>query len=333
MNELVNIEEMLQTLESQDAAITNLKSELSERMKELESYKEQIESQKLEKSELLRQIQTISSEKSKLKSKVRELADRIIKMNQAASILKENENLIKQNSELKSEMMAMVKETDEKRKQLDDEYKLLNNEKRCLLMQRENLEELIEGRAEMKVSNKAAQFKRIYEKRWTIKQHYLKGLLAYGISVTVLEAVRSKIFVQDVGAFFRMIVNVFLFLIRKDFQLAVAVANVSENISGHMAERIMYWIIVCLICGISIVSVGLILKFISVKVMDYYSNNPPDYITVTTMMISMAVMVFLGKPIKRVVPVNLLLLLFVIHALIGIIKNYVKGWKRARGLL
>lgn len=57
----------------------------------------------------------------------------------------------------------MVKETDEKRKQLDDEYKLLNNEKRCLLMQRENLEELIEGRAEMKVSNKAAQFKRIYE--------------------------------------------------------------------------------------------------------------------------------------------------------------------------
>ena len=239
---------------------------------------------------------------------------------------------MKQNSQLKSEMMNTRKEADEKRKQLDDEYKLLNNEKRHLLMQRENLEKLIDGRAEMKTANKVVQFKRIYEKCWTGKQHYLKGLLAYGISVTVLEAVKSKIFMQDVVVFFKMIVNALWFLLSKDFELAVATAKVSENISGHMAESFVYWIIVCLICGISIVSVGLILKFAGTKVMDYYRDNPPDYITVTTMTISMAVMIFLGKQIKRVVPVNLVLLLFVFQALIEIIRNYVKGWKRARGL-
>lgn len=73
-------------------------------------------------------------------------------MNKASLILKENENLLIQNSKLKSEMMAMVKETNEKRKQLDDEYKLLNNEKSRLLMQTENLEKLIEGRADMKAA-------------------------------------------------------------------------------------------------------------------------------------------------------------------------------------
>lgn len=332
MNESINIEEMLQTLEQQDRAITELKEEVSRRTETVMDYRDRNIILERENGNLSQQIQTLSSEKSKLKSKVQELADRIIRMNKADLILKENENLMKQNSQLKSEMMNTRKEADEKRKQLDDEYKLLNNEKRHLLMQRENLEKLIDGRAEMKTANKVVQFKRIYEKCWTGKQHYLKGLLAYGISVTVLEAVKSKIFMQDVVVFFKMIVNALWFLLSKDFELAVATAKVSENISGHMAESFVYWIIVCLICGISIVSVGLILKFAGTKVMDYYRDNPPDYITVTTMTISMAVMIFLGKQIKRVVPVNLVLLLFVFQALIEIIRNYVKGWKRARGL-
>lgn len=91
------------------------------------------------------------------------------------------------------------------------------------------------------------------------------------MSVTVLETVRAKIFVQDVAAFFGMIVNVIWFLIRKDFELVTIVAKVSGNIHNHMAANIAYWIIVCLICGVSSVIIGLALKFAGVKAMDYYS--------------------------------------------------------------
>lgn len=57
-----------------------------------------------------------------------------------------------------------------------------------------------------------------------------------------------------------------------------------------------------------------------------------DYMTVTIVMMDVAVMVFWGEYIKTLLPINLLLLLFVIQLIIEIVRSYVKGWKRARGL-
>ena len=149
--------------------------------------------------------------------------------------------------------------------------------------------------------------------------------------VTVLEAVREEVLVQDVVAFFKGFINVVCFLAQKDFELATLAAKVSENISGHMAGTIVYWMIVFLICGGSIFLIGVCCKVAGEKVFDYYRENPVDYMTVTAMMMNVAVMIFLGEHIKRIVPVNLLLLLFVIQLLIEMVRKYVKGWKRARG--
>lgn len=239
---------------------------------------------------------------------------------------------MRQNSELKSRIMTTEKEADEKMEKHNSEQILLRKEQRRLMIQKENLEDLIDGKVEAKTIEITKQLNETYEKRWKGKQHYLKGLLTYGVFVTVLEAVRSKMFVQDVVTFFKVFINVAWLLTKKDFELAMIAAKVSEHISNHTVAGITHWIIVGLICGASIFIMVLVGKIAGEKILDYYRGKPMDYITVTATMVNLAVMVFIGDKIKKIVPINLLLLLFVIQVVIEIIRSYVKGWKRARGL-
>lgn len=229
-------------------------------------------------------------------------------------------------------MMTTGKEFDEKRLQLKREQALLQKEQNYLKVQKENLKSLIDGEAEAKTIDTTKQLKETYEKRWKAKQHYLKGLLTYGVFVTVLEAIKSRVFVQDVVTFFKVFINVVWFLAKKDYELAILASKVAEHISNRMAGNIVHWVIVCLICGASIFIIALAGKITGEKVLDYYRENPMDYMTVTATIMNVAVMVFLGKHIKRIVPINLLLLLIMIQLMIKMVRSYVKGWKRARGL-
>lgn len=228
--------------------------------------------------------------------------------------------------------MTTKKEADKKMEKHNSEQILLRKEQRRLMVQKENLEDLIDGKVEAKTIEITKQLKETYEKHWKEKQHYLKGLLIYGVFVTALAAIKSKVFVQDVVIFFKVFINVAWLLIKKDFELAMIVAKVSEHISNHTVAGIIHWIIVVLICGVSIFIMVLVGKIAGEKVLDYYRVKPMDYITVTATMMNLAVMVFLGEQIKTLVPINLLLLLFVIQFMIEIVRSYVKGWKRARGL-
>lgn len=247
-------------------------------------------------------------------------------------LLKENEKLKEQNDELQTEMMTMRKEVDEKKSQLNQKQALLQKEHNYLEVQKENLKILIDGEARVKSIDNTKQLKATYEKRWKGKQQYLKGMLTYGVFVTVLEAVESKTFVQDVVTFFKVFINVVCFLAQKDYELATLVAKVSEHISNRMAGNIVHWMIVCLICGESIFVIALTGKIAGGKVLDYYRENPMDYLTITIVMMNVAVMVFLGEHIKSIAPINLLLLLIVIQLIIEMMRGYVKGWRRARGL-
>lgn len=252
-------------------------------------------------------------------------------MNKADLILKENEKLKEDNDQLQYEIMTTRKEVDEKMKRLNGEFDVLHNNQNRLRVKEEKLKSLIDGKVEVKTIEATKQLKETYEILWKGKQHYLKGLLIYGVFVTTLDAIRSKVFVQDVVIFFKMFINAVWMLIKKDFEIATLVAKVSENISNNAVEGIVHWIIVGVVCGLSIVGIGFSCKVAGEKVMDYYKENPIDYITTTVAMMSVATLIFLGEQIKRIVPINLILLLIVIQLIIEMVRSYVKGWKRARG--
>ena len=56
-----------------------------------------------------------------------------------------------------------------------------------------------------------------------------------------------------------------------------------------------------------------------------------DTMSLAVFLISLAVSVYFAEPIRAVIPINLLLLLILVHIVYVLIRWYVKGCKRSRG--
>ena len=72
------------------------------------------------------------------------------------------------------------------------------------------------------------------------------------------------------------------------------------------------------------------IKLLAGKVIDYYKDSSLNYVSVTALVVNMAVMIFAGDKIKVYVPANLLLVLIVIQVDCEAVISYVDGCKRAR---
>ena len=78
-------------------------------------------------------------------------------------------------------------------------------------------------------------------------------------------------------------------------------------------------------------------KSIACKIVDLMGSKRALLIVVITSAVlsyggvSFAVVVFFAEPIREALPVNLLLLLLICHGACMGIRQYIKGWRRARG--
>ena len=67
------------------------------------------------------------------------------------------------------------------------------------------------------------------------------------------------------------------------------------------------------------------------KVFEFYTEDYADTMSLAVFLISLAVSVYFAEPIRVVIPINLLLLLILVHIVYVLIRWYVKGCKRSRG--
>lgn len=79
------------------------------------------------------------------------------------------------------------------------------------------------------------------------------------------------------------------------------------------------------------VGVGFLLFIGGEKLYSGYKEHFADQISLAELLISFAVVVFFAEPIREALPVNLLLLLLICHGACMGIRQYIKGWRRARG--
>ncbi len=108
-------------------------------------------------------------------------------------------------------------------------------------------------------------------------------------------------------------------------------AQISDGISNPVVARIIYWLIRILVCGGCLVGAGILVAFIGIKIVGLYKKCCLDMITISVILISMAIAIYFEDWIKTVLPINMLfLLLFVQLAYVGI-RWYVKGWRETRG--
>lgn len=159
----------------------------------------------------------------------------------------------------------------------------------------------------------------------------LVGFVAYSLLVTSFAAVKSKVFVKDVGAFFTGAWDVIRWFVLGLVDVAKRVAQVAEGIQNEALADVLYWLMVVVIVAGVIGGIGFGVYIGMRKVREVYLECCWDRVSVMVATISLAVAVHFEEEIRAVVPVNLVVMMFVVHgAYIGV-RKYVNGWKDARG--
>ena len=159
----------------------------------------------------------------------------------------------------------------------------------------------------------------------------LVGFVAYALLVTSFAAVKSKVFVNGLGAFLVGVWNVIRWFVMWLVGGAKWVAQITNGIQNEALGDVLYWLIVVVIVAGVIGGVGFGLYVGVRKVGKIYVECCWDRVSVMVATISLAIAVHFGEEIKAVVPVNLVVLMSIVHGVYVGVRKYVKGWKRARG--
>ena len=327
--------------------------EASRQPREQESNLQLIEEQTHKISEQEQTISELSSQVSMLKSEVQKLADKNVKLNEADNVLKQNEELKKQNEKLKQDKLnaeqeamtevSAVKEECAKRERIaESKAQEADRLKSHLKAVEADLSGQIDKKAQNLVESKLNALHGVYEaKQRSLDRKFkaqtasydsfLLGLLLYGVLTTVFTAVRSEAFVSDFKTFFEVVWGFLLTCFGWLENGANFVAQIGDKIPQEIVATIVHWLLWFIVLfGIGIGAVVLLLIGI-VKLVKWYAEEYADNTSLGFALVSLALSIFFAEEIRALIPINLLLLLILVHIVYVLIRWYVKGCKRSRG--
>lgn len=298
----------------------------SEAISQAEEWKNQAE-----KSEI--QIQKLLSEKQELVSTVAEQGKRIAEQTEQIEKLNEADNVLKLNAEKEAEatVSSVKREYEAKGRELDRRIGEAAKQSASLKSERQSISEDIEQRATAKYLDQKKELDRKFKAQTASYDSFLLGLLLYGVLTTVFTAVRSEAFVSDFKTFFmviwQFIVNAFQLLL-KGGQWA---SQLGDKIPQPVVATIVHYLLLIVFVGGIAIGVGFLIFLGASKVFEFYTEDYADTMSLAVFLISLAVSVYFAEPIRAVIPINLLLLLILVHIVYVLIRWYVKGCMRSRG--
>lgn len=314
----------------------------SEAISQAEEWKNQAEKSEIQIQKLLSEKQELVSTVAEQGKRIAEQTEQIEKLNEADNVLKLNAELKKQNEKLKQDKLnaeqeaeatvsSVKREYEAKGRELDRRIGEAAKHSASLKSERQSISEDIEQRATAKYLNQKKELDRKFKAQTASYDSFLLGLLLYGVLTTVFTAVRSEAFVSDFKTFFmviwQFIVNVFQLLL-KGGQWA---SQLGDKIPQPVVATIVHYLLLIVFVGGIAIGVGFLIFLGASKVFEFYTDDYADTLSLAVFLISLAVSVYFAEPIRAVIPINLLLLLILVHIVYVLIRWYVKGCKRSRG--
>ena len=107
--------------------------------------------------------------------------------------------------------------------------------------------------------------------------------------------------------------------------------QLSGGIPNRILSGLMYWLIAVIVMGILFIMTGLPIVWIGYQVGKIYRKYCWDIISIMVTITSTAIAIYFGKWIKSIIPMNLILLLLLVHVVYIGIRCYVKDWREERG--
>lgn len=338
-------------LERTQSELMNTKKKYSLALSNLEKLNSQLEQAR--QSANSSQVQELVSIVQQQKKKIAEQAELIEKLNESDLIVKENDRLKKLNSDLqKSEQNARqeamtevsaVKEECAKRERIaESKAQEADKLKSHLEAVEADLSGQIDKKALNLVESKLNALQGVYEakqrsldseyKALTVSHEgFLFGCLLYGILVTVFTAIRSKAFTGDFKTFFITVGNFFMWCGKSLYWLGIQASKLGDMIPQPIVATIVHYLLLIVFVGGIAIGVGFLIFLGASKVFEFYTEDYADTMSLAVFLISLAVSVYFAEFIRAVIPINLLLLLILVHIVYVLIRWYVKGCMRSRG--
>lgn len=314
----------------------------SEAISQAEEWKNQAEKSEIQIQKLLSEKQELVSTVAEQGKRIAEQTEQIEKLNEADNVLKLNAELKKQNEKLKQDKLnaeqeaeatvsSVKREYEAKGRELDRRIGEAAKQSASLKSERQSISEDIEQRATAKYLDQKKELDRKFKAQTASYDSFLLGLLLYGVLTTVFTAVRSEAFVSDFKTFFmviwQFIVNAFQLLL-KGGQWA---SQLGDKIPQPVVATIVHYLLLIVFVGGIAIGVGFLIFLGASKVFEFYTEDYADTMSLAVFLISLAVSVYFAEPIRAVIPINLLLLLILVHIVYVLIRWYVKGCMRSRG--
>ena len=153
----------------------------------------------------------------------------------------------------------------------------------------------------------------------------------YSIATTLFTAILSPVFLNDCITFFGTIGKGIINLFREFVTGADSFGQLSNGISNSIVSGIVYWLIVAIVMGSLFIITGFLIVGIGYQVGKIYRKYCWDIISVMVALMSIAITIYFGEWIKSGIPINLIVLLLVVHVVYIGIRCYVKDWREERG--
>ena len=296
----------------------------SEAISQAEEWKNQAEKSEIQIQKLLSDKQELVSTVAEQGKRIAEQTEQIEKLNEADNVLKLNAELKKQNEKLKQDKLnaeqeaeatvsSVKREYEAKGRELDRRIGEAAKQSASLKSERQSISEDIEQRATAKYLDQKKELDRKFKAQTASYDSFLLGLLLYGVLTTVFTAVRSEAFKSDFKTFFmviwQFIVNAFQLLL-KGGQWA---SQLGDKIPQPVVATIAHYLLLIVFVGGIAIGVGFLIFLGASKVFEFYTEDYADTMSLAVFLISLAVSVYFAEPIRAVIPINLLLLLILVH--------------------
>lgn len=323
--------------------------EASKQSSTQESSLQLIEEQSQTIAELQQRVSELSSENSELMNELRSKSEMIKSLNEKIGTLSESDKVLKQNAELKqlneqlrkeqqateqragAMVLSVKEEYARKERQLAQTQAAADRARAEAEATRSQQAELVKEKAAQAYSSRKEALEREYQGKTLLYQTFLVGCLLYGLLTTVFTAVRSTRFRGDFIEFFTGLWSGVCWLSGAVWELGQAAAGLGDKIPQPVAAAAVHWLLPVLVVGGIAAAVGVGLFWGIKLLLDFYKADYADIGSLAAALIALAVAVFFAEPIRDIVPINLILLLILVHAAYIGVRWYVTGWKRARG--
>lgn len=318
----------------------------------------QLELEIVENSRAQERISNLSSEVSILKNELLKKSEKIVSLNEKIESLSKSDLQLKKSKELmaaglkaKREAEAIRSACDADRQELIRKESALDNRESRLHEKEDHLDREIKTKAENLIKAERTRLEWEYKSRINdndcqtkAKQDELSkkyktmtvtykiefmAVLIYGLISSILQAITTPVIREDIVTFFTGIWKGIVGLYTLIEMLARNVAGLANYIEDPTASGIVYWIICVAIMAVLILAILFGLGLVLFRYGRYVRENQWDMYTVIAITVDIAVTLFLAEEIRRLIPINMVVIQAVILLIYSLIRARIRHVRSA----